>query len=264
MTREPEDRDGEEAAAPGSYRLLAVVRGKPAITPEERREQVLTFPHLVGREVLAAMLFLALLVAASLVFNAPLEEHADPALTPNPAKAPWYFAGLQELLTYFDPWLAGVVLPAIIAAGLILIPYLDAVPNRGIGRWFSSRERRIQVVFFTCCLALWFLLIAVGVWFRGPGWEWYWPWESWEIHKESGVILRSLPLSIGLLAVGAYLLAGLGVAWALQRRRFRDVPPLIYCLSAAFVVLSIGVPLKIILRFGLHIKYILVTPWFNI
>ncbi|NIR02157.1 MAG: cytochrome C, partial [Gemmatimonadales bacterium] len=128
MTREGEDREEvEPAAETGPYRLLAVVRGKPAITPEERRNQVLTFPHLVGREVLAAMLCLALLFAFSLVFDAPLEEHADPALTPNPAKAPWYFSGLQELLTYFDPWLAGVVLPAIIVGGLILIPYLDAV-----------------------------------------------------------------------------------------------------------------------------------------
>jgi hypothetical protein len=265
MTREPEDRPGEEAtAANGSYRLLAVVRGKPAITPEERREQVLTFPQLVGREVLAAMLFLALLIVVSLLFNAPLEEHANPALTPNPAKAPWYFAGLQELLTYFDPWLAGVILPAIIVVGLIVIPYLDTVSDRGIGRWFAFRERRMQVIFFTCCLALWFLLIAVGVWFRGPGWQWYWPWESWDVHKESGVTLRSLPPSIGLLGLGAFLMAGMGAARALYRRHFRDVSPLKYVLSVVFLLLSLGLPLKIILRFSFHIKYILVTPWFNI
>ncbi len=265
MTEAPKDQQSQERATPKTaYRLLALVRGKPAATPEERTEQVLTFPHLVGREVLAAMLFLAILVVASLLFNAPLEAQADPARTPNPAKAPWYFAGLQELLTYFDPWLAGVALPAVIIIGLFLIPYLDLASGRGIGRWFAWRERRIQIVFFSACLAFWFFLVAIGVWFRGPAWEWYWPWESWEIHKESKVTLSSLPQWAGLLVMSAHLLGGMAAAWALRRRRFQALPALNYYFSAAMLVLSLGVPLKMVFRFVFDIKYILVTPWFNI
>jgi len=267
MTERPEDQRPEEAPTPTpktAYRLLALVRGKPAVTPGERAEAALTFPHLIAREVLAAMLFLAFLILVSLIFNAPLEEQANPARTPNPAKAPWYFAGLQEMLTYFDPWLAGVALPTVIIIGLFLIPYLDLAPTQGIGRWFAWRARRIQIVFFTACLTFWFFLILTGVFFRGPAWEWYWPWESWEIHKESKVVLRNLPMWAGLLVMGVHLAGGILAAWILRRRRFPDVPAWAYYFSAAMLVLSLGVPLKMIFRFGLHIKYILQTPWFNI
>ena len=123
---------------------------------------------------------------------APLEPLADPNKTPNPSKAPWYFVGLQELLVYFDPWIAGVVLPTLIIVGLMAIPYIDKSPH-GIGE-YNYKDRKFAVIVFSLGTAFWFILIIVGYFFRGPSWQWYWPWESWEIHKEAHVLTTVGPL----------------------------------------------------------------------
>ncbi|MBK6879969.1 MAG: cytochrome bc complex cytochrome b subunit [Elusimicrobia bacterium] len=151
----------------------------PGDAPEKKME---VWPNLVVREYIGAVLMLVFLIAWSILQNAPLEELANPGVTPNPSKAPWYFLGLQELLVYFDPWLAGVVLPGVIAMGLMAIPYIDPDAKRGVG-YYSIKERPFASTVFLFGIALWFLLIFIGTVLRGPNWSWYWPWESWEIHK---------------------------------------------------------------------------------
>ena len=91
-------------------------------------ERVHVWPYLLKIEFLAALIVTAILIIWSISLNAPLEEPANPSLTMNPSKAPWYFLGLQEMLVYFDPWIAGVVLPTIIIVGLMVIPYVDVNP----------------------------------------------------------------------------------------------------------------------------------------
>ncbi|HMZ26012.1 MAG TPA: cytochrome b N-terminal domain-containing protein [Elusimicrobiota bacterium] len=148
--------------------------------PPEKKMEV--WPNLVVREYIGAILMLIFLVGWSVLQNAPLEELANPTVTPNPSKAPWYFLGLQELLVYFDPWLAGVKLPGIIALGLIAIPYLDPDPKAGVG-YYSIKERPFANTVFLFGIGLWFVLITIGTFMRGPNWAWYWPWESWASHK---------------------------------------------------------------------------------
>ena len=96
---------------------------------DQKTKKILTFPHLVTREIICALIIVGLFSLASMIFNAPLEDAPSPTRMPSPTKAPWYFLGLQELLVYFDPWLAGVIIPVLIIVGLMLIPYVDASPK---------------------------------------------------------------------------------------------------------------------------------------
>ena len=178
-------------------------------------EKVDVWPHLVSRELLAALLATVVLFVWSLVVQAPLEGQANPNVTPNPSKAPWYFLGLQELLVYFDPWIAGVVLPTVIIVGLMAIPYLDLNP-KGVGVyprmerrklgplpiWYPA-ERPFAVTVFLFGILLWFALIFIGYYCRGPNWEWYWPGASWSHRHLSKLTLKNLPnLWGGLLLAG--------------------------------------------------------------
>jgi len=105
---------------------------------------------------------------------APLEQPANPAATPNPSKAPWYFLGLQEMLVYYDPWYAGVVLPTIIIVGLMAIPYIDLNP-KGNG-YYTFAERKFSIsIFLFGYLALWVFMIITGTFLRGPGWNFFGP-----------------------------------------------------------------------------------------
>jgi menaquinol-cytochrome c reductase cytochrome b/c subunit len=113
--------------------------------------------------------------AASILFNAPLEAIADATRTPNPAKAPWYFLGLQELV-HWSARLGGVVLPGLALIALLLLPYLDTHP-RGVGVWFS-RDRRVANTVFAVLAVATLVLTAIGTFFRGPNWSWIWPWGS--------------------------------------------------------------------------------------
>src|SRR5438132_2349678 len=105
-----------------------------------------TWPYLVRLEFLAAVIVMIVVTVWSITIDAPLEEPANPNKTPNPSKAPWYFLGLQEMLVYFDPWMAGVVLPALIIVGLMLIPYIDVNP-RGNG-YYTFKERKFAITTF--------------------------------------------------------------------------------------------------------------------
>jgi quinol-cytochrome oxidoreductase complex cytochrome b subunit len=153
----------------------------PGDAPEKKME---VWPNLIVREYLGAVLMLAFLIGWSVLVNAPLEELANSGVTPNPSKAPWYFLGLQELLVYFDPWLAGVVLPGVITMGLMAIPYLDPDPKTGVGS-YSIKTRPFANSVFLFGIAMWFILIIIGTFMRGPNWAFFWPWESWEGHSQA-------------------------------------------------------------------------------
>jgi hypothetical protein len=152
--------------------------------PIEKAEsdRVWVWPDLVYTELISLIVCSVILIVWSILLKAPLEQPANPANTPNPSKAPWYFLGLQEMLVYFDPWLAGVVLPGLIIVGLICIPYIDKNP-RGNG-YYTFRERKPEIVLFLFGFAvLWVSLIVLGTFLRGPNWNFFGPFEYWDIHK---------------------------------------------------------------------------------
>jgi quinol-cytochrome oxidoreductase complex cytochrome b subunit len=205
---------------------------RPAVRGREER-WVMTFPHLIVREVILLQVVVVGLALAALLFDAPLEGIANPLETPNPAKAPWYFLGLQELLHYFPPVVAGVLLPALVVVALVVIPYARVNLEAGPLWAGSGRRRRAALVLAAAAAALallfgaygcwpvavptvlvaavmfaarggelggalrrtlarvtlpewimtWFVLVAtlltvIGVFFRGPGWSWVWPWSA--------------------------------------------------------------------------------------
>ncbi|MBI2835722.1 MAG: hypothetical protein HYX76_14975 [Acidobacteria bacterium] len=155
--------------------------GKPPIEKEEEN-RVWVWPDLVYTELIALVLCSVILIVWSIFLKAPLEQPANRAATPNPSKAPWYFLGLQEMLVYFDPWLAGVVLPGLIIVGLMAIPYIDMNP-KGNG-YYTFKERKAEITIFLFGFAvLWVSLIVLGTFLRGPNWNFFGPFEYWDIHK---------------------------------------------------------------------------------
>jgi cytochrome b-561 len=157
-----------------TWGLMALTR-RPTASVEVRdpEDEVFAWPHLLYRELLVALGVVIALHVASLVFMAPLEEMADPTRTPNPAKAPWYFLGLQELVHY-SAFVGGVLVPTLVVVALLALPYVDRHP-RGVGRWFAP-ERRLANTIFTSLVAVAAVLTIIGTFFRGPYWAWTWPW----------------------------------------------------------------------------------------
>jgi menaquinol-cytochrome c reductase cytochrome b/c subunit len=162
----------QSAATQRRYRTLAVVK-QEAITRVEKplEDSVFVWPHLLVREFFAATALMVMVTLLSLVIDAPLQAPADPSTTPNPAKAPWYFLGLQELLHYFPPTSAGVLVPGFTLAALAALPYIDRNPSR------AYADRKVAIVTFTMFLVFWAVITLAGSFFRGPGWLWYWPWQ---------------------------------------------------------------------------------------
>jgi hypothetical protein len=256
-------------------------RGTPIEATESDKIQV--WPYLVRVEFLGALVVMVILTFWSFLIDAPLEEPANPALTPNPSKAPWYFLGLQEILVYFDPWIAGVLIPTLIIVGLCAIPYID-INAKGNG-YYTYRERRFAIL--TYCfgfLILWVALIVLGTFFRGPGWNLFMPWEEWDVHRVValtnvdftefffGVPTRLVDDSLNpaAMAIGsATIIAWFGLApayyiWKKNSEIIRKLGPLRYSIVSFLFLTMMALPVKIILRIGLNIKYILVTPWFNV
>ncbi|MBI4057008.1 MAG: cytochrome b N-terminal domain-containing protein [Elusimicrobia bacterium] len=182
---------------------------------DPNEEKVEVWPNLIVREYMAAAGCVLVILLWSVLQNAPLEVVANPNVTPNPSKAPWYFVGLQELLVYFDPWIAGVVIPTVIIIGLMAIPYLDEDP-RGVG-YYSIRERPFANTLFLLGIAMWFILIFIGYFCRGPNYQWYWPWESWLKVKAPPPPTWSLPMWAGGLLLLAYFGLGLVAPKLIQK-----------------------------------------------
>jgi len=166
---------GRFPASTRSYGLMALTDrpAQPVVESDPEENEVLSWPHLLYRELLLLLAVLVVLHVIALVFNAPLEEIANATVTPNPAKAPWYFLGLQELVHY-SAFVGGVVVPTIIVAALVALPYVDRNP-RGVGVWFS-RERRWANLIFGAFAVVAVVLTIIGTFFRGPNWAWVWPW----------------------------------------------------------------------------------------
>jgi cytochrome b-561 len=165
---------GTFPASTRSYGLMALA-DRPALPVAEIEpdDEVMAWPHLLLRELLLLLIVLVALHAVALLFDAPLEEIANATLTPNPAKAPWYFLGLQELVHY-SALIGGVVVPGLLVLALVLAPFVDGRP-RGVGIWFAPERRVANSVFGVVALTL-VVLTLVGMFFRGPNWHWVWPW----------------------------------------------------------------------------------------
>jgi len=159
--------------APEKHRLLALVPPEGIQRVErEQGDRINVFPHLLIEEFIALLVVLAALTVFSTFVNAPLRELANPNLTPNPSKAPWYFLGLQELLRYFHPMIAGITIPSFILVGLAAVPYVDRNPSVRPG------DRKIAITLFTILFMFGATLTIIGSFFRGPGYNWIWPWAQ--------------------------------------------------------------------------------------
>jgi menaquinol-cytochrome c reductase cytochrome b/c subunit len=174
---------GAAARQGETHRLLAMVPPEGIQRTEARQEdKVNVWPHLLLREAVAAFAMFAFVTVFSVVVNAPLRELANSNLTPNPSKAPWYFLGLQELLRYFHPMVAGVTIPGIALLALAAAPYFDRNPSA------RPENRKLAILLFTMFLMFWAVLVMAGSFFRGPSFEWVWPWTqncSTPVHPDS-------------------------------------------------------------------------------
>jgi hypothetical protein len=235
-------------------------------------DKVHTWPYLVRAEFIAGCVLLLVLLVWSITVDAPMEEPANPTKTPNPSKAPWYFLGLQEMLVYFDPWIAGVVLPSLIIVGLMIIPYVDINP-KGNG-YYTFKERKFAISTFCFgFLVLWVGMITIGVFFRGPGWNLFMPWDYWDPHKVVPLTNIDLPYFLGIrsqvgamlfgvVAVGGWLVGVPGAIyqWKKNSTFIKELGPIRYGIVATLFMIMSGVVVKMALRLTLNIKYILVIP----
>jgi hypothetical protein len=255
--------------------------------PIEKAEsdKVWVWPDLVYTELISLVLCSVVLILWSIFLKAPLEQPASSAVTPNPSKAPWYFLGLQEMLVYFDPWLAGVVLPGLIIAGLIAIPYVDTNP-KGNG-YYTFNERKAEITLFLFgFVILWSSLIVLGTFLRGPNWNFFGPFEYWDVHKLEALVNVDLSDYIwvsalgmakpsfwlvreifGILLVLAYVFA---LPPILARKGFKQYfeklgPPRFYVTAFLFLMMM-SLPIKMLLRWIFNLKYIVAIPefFFNI
>jgi hypothetical protein len=255
--------------------------------PVEKAEsdRVWVWPDLVYTELISLILCSVVLIVWSIFLKAPLEQPANPANTPNPSKAPWYFLGLQEMLVYFDPWLAGVVLPGLIIVGLICIPYVDRNPKGNGYYTFAERKAEITIFLFGFVI-LWASLIVLGTFLRGPNWNFFGPFEFWDIHKlaaltnvnlseyiwirmlrtgyPSAWIVREIP---GILLVLFYVFV---LPVILARTAFKvyyDKLGAARFYVSVFLFLSMmSLPIKMLARWIFNLKYVVAIPeiFFNI
>lgn len=269
-----------------------IARGEGPIEADETAK-FHVWPDLVYIEFIALILCCAALIVWSIVLKAPLEEPANPTTSPNPAKAPWYFLGLQEMLVYFDPWIAGVVLPGLIVVGLMAIPYIDMNP-KGNG-YYTFRERPFAIsMFMFGFVILWVLLIILGTFLRGPNWNFFGPFEEWDINKLEPLVNVNLSELIwvrwwsvglphevagstflgllcregfGILVVLAYLVVvPIVLARTLFRKIYAQIGATRYVVLLFLFLVMMSMPIKMLLRWLFNLKYIVAIPeyFFNI
>jgi hypothetical protein len=242
-------------------------------------DKIHTWPHLVRMEFLCALFVLVALTLWAMVVDAPLEEPANPTRTPNPSKATWYFLGLLEMLVYFDPCHAGVVLPSLIIVCLMVIPFFDINP-KGNG-YYCFKDRKWEILTFIFGFhVLWVVMIIIGTFFRGPGWNLFWPWQRWDPHKVVALTNVDLPYLVGfrdywwsaafsLVMIGAYFVAAVGLFYLfvvkVKGKAFLERWGMVrFSIVAALIALMFSLPAKMALRLLFNVKYVLVTPWINI
>ncbi len=264
-----------------------LAQGQPPVEKETSDKKVYVWPDLVYIEFIATIVGGVVLLIWSLCLYAPLEEAATPAWTPNPSKAPWYFLGLQEMLVYYDPWLAGVVFPSLIIVGLMAIPYIDKNP-KGAGYYTFSERKYAITPFLFGFFILWVTLIFLGTFMRGPGWNFFGPFEEWDPHKV--VVLNNINLSeyiwVKILNVGLPTNWFVREIWGFLVLGFYliGLPPLLtqkipllkglleklgvarYGILIFLILTMAALPIKMVLRWVLNLKYIVAIPefFFNI
>ncbi|MCK6463834.1 MAG: hypothetical protein L6Q93_03165 [Phycisphaerae bacterium] len=245
-------------------------------------DKVLVWPDLVYTEFIALILCTAFLIVWAIYLRAPLEQPADPSVAPNPAKAPWYFLGLQELLVYFDPWIAGVLLPGLIILGLVALPYIDKNP-RGNG-YYTFKERWFVITTYMFgWVVLWVVLIVFGTFLRGPNWIFFGPYEFWDAHKLAALLNiqfrdifwikalgRGLPghwlvrEAPGLAFIGFWF-TGLPflLAWTVMRKIYRQIGFIRYVIAVQLLLWMFLVPLKMAFRWTINLQYfVAITEFF--
>jgi hypothetical protein len=263
-----------------------MAKGEPPVEKLED-EKVLVWPDLVYTELICMVIATFVLVVWSVVLKAPLEQPATSAKAPNPSKAPWYFLGLQEMLVYYDPWMAGVVLPTMIIVGLIAMPYID-FNQKGNG-YFTFVERRFAVLTFLFgFVVLWVTLIVLGTFLRGPNWNFFGPFEFWDPHKVvplnnvnlsdmfwlgvmgkvfeegKGWFVRELP---GIILVLVYLLVLPPLlAKTIMKGFYIRMGFVRFFVLVTLIQFMAALPIKMVLRWTLNLKYIVYIPeyFFNI
>jgi cytochrome b/b6/petD-like protein len=276
--------------AKANDRLIAQLEADPALAKTHHRKtwpwkpgwlkEVHTWPYLMRIEFLAALIVTVILTVWSITLNAPLEELSNPNLTMNPAKAPWYFLGLQEMLVYFDPWLAGVVFPTLIIVGLMVIPYIDANPLGG--GYYTLKQRKWAIATFCFgFIVLWVLMVFIGTFLRGPGWVLFPLGKTWDPTYQPYAVNRDLPdlfhitsmagkSIFGAIVVGLYFLGTGAVLHKLITRKglnakiYQRMSLIQYLTMQFFLITMIALPIKILIRLLFNIKYVWITPWFNI
>jgi cytochrome b/b6/petD-like protein len=255
--------------------------------PIEKAEsdRVWVWPDLVYTELISLIVCSVVLIVWSILLKAPLEQPANPANTPNPSKAPWYFLGLQEMLVYFDPWLAGVVLPGLIIVGLIAIPYIDKNPKGNGYYTFSERKPEITLFLFGFAV-LWSSLIVLGTFLRGPNWNFFGPFEFWDIHKLEALTNVNLSEYIwvrgfrtglpefwlvreifGIVLVLFYVFAlPVILAKTVFKMYYEKMGAARYYVGAFLFISMMSLPIKMLLRWIFNLKYIVGIPefFFNI
>lgn len=265
-----------------------IERGEPPVEKTED-EKVLVWPDLVYTELIAMVVMTFILVIWSVLLKAPLEQPATSAKAPNPSKAPWYFLGLQEMLVYYDPWMAGVVLPTFIIIGLMAMPYID-FNQKGNG-YFTFNQRKFAVsTFLFGFVVLWCTLIVLGTFLRGPNWNFFAPFQKWDPHlvlplnnvnlsdyfwlywlgdadklKEGGNwVVREFP---GIVLVLVYLLVLPPLlAKTVLKSFFIKMGFIRFFLLVTLIQFMAALPIKMVLRWAINLKYIVYIPeyFFNI
>lgn len=249
-------------------------------------EKVLVWPDLVYTELIAMVVCTFALVIWAVFLKAPLEQPASSARIPNPSKAPWYFLGLQEMLVYYDPWMAGVVLPTMIIVGLIALPYID-FNQKGNGYYTFAQRKFAVSTFLLGFVVLWVVLIVLGTFLRGPNWNFFGPFEPWDPHKNvplnnvnlsdyfwlTGLgqaiegktwLIRELP---GIVLVLAYLLLLPPLlAMTIMRGFFIKMGFIRFFVLVTLIQFMAALPIKMVLRWTINLKYIVFIPeyFFNI
>jgi hypothetical protein len=266
-----------------------IANGEPPLEKLED-DKVLVWPDLVYTELICMVICTVALVVWAILLKAPLEQPATSAKAPNPSKAPWYFLGLQEMLVYYDPWMAGVVLPTFILVGLMALPFID-FNQKGNGYYTFAQRQFAITTFLYGFVVLWCILIVLGTFLRGPNWNFFGPFEYWDPHKvlplnnvdlsqmfwlglmgrvmETGkgffnILVREAP---GIILVAAYmLLLPPLLAKTFMRSFFIKMGFVRFFLLVTLIQFMACLPIKMVLRWTINLKYIVYIPeyFFNI
>ena len=261
-----------------------IAKGLPSLEQLEP-DKTLTWPDLVYTELICMVVLTIVLVLWGIALQAPLEQPASSTVAPNPSKAPWYFLGLQEMLVYFDPWMAGVVLPSMIIVGLMAIPYIDT-NKEGNGYYTIAQRKFAYITFQYGFLVLWVVLILLGTFLRGPNWNFFGPYEFWDLHKliplnnvnlsdiiwiqllgttkPSWIVIREAP---GLILCLLYFTIIPELMRRLFFKKYSEQAGLLRYMTLAILLLFMAsLPIKMVLRWTINLKYLVAIPeyFFNI